>query len=78
MLDTFWSAWDAFIKADDYRGTIERAVRFGRDTDTTAAVAGGLAGLYWGVTNIPQDWLPALRGQETVVAIVAETMARAR
>ena len=78
VLDTFWSAWDAFMEADDYRGTIERAVGFGRDTDTTAAVAGGLAGIYWGVTNIPQDWLSALRGQETVEVIVAETMARAQ
>ena len=78
VLDTFWSAWDAFMEADDYRGTIERAVGFGRDTDTTAAVAGGLAGIYWGVTNIPQDWLSALRGQKTVEAIVAETMAWAR
>lgn len=26
------------------------------DTDTVAAVAGGLAGLYYGYTNIPEEW----------------------
>ncbi|MGN0363370.1 MAG: ADP-ribosylglycohydrolase family protein, partial [Bilifractor sp.] len=29
----------------------------GNDTDTTAAVAGGLAGLYYGEKQIPGEWL---------------------
>lgn len=66
VLDTFWSAWNALSDADDYRGTIERAVGYGGDTDTTAAVAGGLAGIHWGVAGILEEWLSALRGQDTV------------
>ena len=43
--DSFWSAWDAFAGANDYREAIQRAVAYGNDTDTTAAIAGGLAGI---------------------------------
>ena len=53
--DSFWSAWEAFAGADSYVDTIERAVRYGNDTDTTAAIAGGLAGIWWGLPGIPSE-----------------------
>jgi ADP-ribosyl-[dinitrogen reductase] hydrolase len=64
--DSFWSAWDAFAGADGYRSTVVRAIQYGNDTDTTAAIAGGLAGLYWGEPDIPQEWRDGLRGKEVV------------
>jgi ADP-ribosylglycohydrolase len=36
----------------------------GHDTDTTACVAGGIAGIRDGVDAIPKLWLEHLRGQE--------------
>lgn len=36
------------------------------DTDTVAAVAGGLAGLYYGVDAIPKDWLDEITQKEYV------------
>ena len=33
------------------------AVNLGEDTDTTAAIAGGLAGIYYGYDDIPEHWL---------------------
>ena len=71
VVDSFWSAWDAFAGADSYRSTVQRAVAYGNDTDTTACIAGGLAGAYWGVRTIPQEWLAALRGREIVEPLVA-------
>ncbi len=75
VLDSFWSAWGIFATAASYRQTIERAVRLGHDTDTTAAIAGGLAGLRWGTDEraggIPAEWLKALRGKEIVEPLVA-------
>ena len=38
----------------------------GHDTDTVAAVAGGLAGLYYGVDAIPKDWLGEITQKEYV------------
>ena len=40
-----------------YAECVLKAVRLGEDTDTTAAVAGGLAGLWYGVQSIPESWL---------------------
>jgi ADP-ribosylglycohydrolase len=70
VLDTFWSAWEAFASASSYRETIERCVRYGHDTDTTAAIACALAGLRWGLDGIPAEWLGALRGRELVEGIL--------
>lgn len=70
VADTFWSAWEAFASASSYRETIQRCVRYGHDTDTTAAIAGGLAGLRWGVAGIPGEWLGALRGRDLVERIL--------
>lgn len=53
-----------------YRDAIERAVKYGNDTDTTAAITGGLAGLRWGLdereSGIPRLFLSALRGKDVV------------
>ena len=36
------------------------AVNLGGDTDTVAAVTGGLAGLYYGYNSIPKEWLAVI------------------
>ncbi|WP_405579398.1 ADP-ribosylglycohydrolase family protein [Streptomyces sp. NBC_01190] len=43
-----------------YREAIRAAVDLGGDTDTVAAVAGGLAGTVYGVDAIPEAWRAAL------------------
>lgn len=70
VTDSFWSAWDAFAGADSYRATIERAVAYGEDTDTTAAIAGGLAGIRWGIGGIPAEWLAGMRGAGVATPLV--------
>jgi ADP-ribosylglycohydrolase len=80
VLDSFWSAWEAFASAGSYRETIERAVGYGHDTDTTAAIAGGLAGIRWALDEsegaIPSEWLEALRGKDIVEEIFRRASAR--
>ena len=76
VVDTFWSAWDAFAGADDYQQCVTRAIEYGNDTDTTAAVAGGLAGLHWGIHGIPAKWVEVMRGQEIVNALLAKLLAQ--
>ena len=44
------------------------AVNLGDDTDTTAAVAGALAGIVYGADAIPARWLGALRGRDVIEA----------
>lgn len=75
--DSFWSAWDAFAGADSYEQTIKRAIAYGDDTDTTAAIAGGLAGIRWGIDGIPEEWMAGMRGKDVAWPLVARLLARA-
>ncbi|WFB34562.1 ADP-ribosylglycohydrolase family protein [Kiritimatiellota bacterium B12222] len=49
-----------------FRDTILEAVNLGGDTDTTAAVCGGLAGLRYGYSGLPKEWLACLPRQSYV------------
>jgi ADP-ribosylglycohydrolase/protein-tyrosine phosphatase len=69
-LNGFWSAWTAFEGAASYQETIERAIRYGNDTDTTAAIAAGLAGIRWGLDGIPAEWLAGMRGREITEPLI--------
>lgn len=53
---SFW----CFLNSDSYEETVLKAVNLGEDTDTTGAIAGGLAGIYYGIENIPQKWIDNL------------------
>lgn len=41
---------------------LHNAVRIGDDTDTVAAIAGGLLGAYWGQSAIPLTWVRRVHG----------------
>lgn len=53
---TIQAAMYCFMKTDNYCDAVLMAVNMGDDTDTTAAVTGGLAGLYYGINAIPDKW----------------------
>ncbi|NER14265.1 ADP-ribosylglycohydrolase family protein [Leptobacterium flavescens] len=46
----------AFLTTDNYKDAVLKAVNLGEDTDTIAAITGGLAGIYYGYDNIPELW----------------------
>lgn len=47
-----------------YEETVKAAISLGDDTDTTACIAGGIAGLKFGINGIPERWRDNLRGKE--------------
>lgn len=49
---SFW----CFLNSDSYTESVLKAVNLGEDTDTTAAITGGLAGTYYGYDIIPETW----------------------
>lgn len=58
------------LASDNYEEVVKSAVALGNDTDTTAAIAGGLAGIYFGFDNIPERWYAGLRGKEMVYPLI--------
>lgn len=64
--DTYRAALWCFASTSSYAACVLRAVNLGNDTDTTAAVAGALAGIVYGVDAIPAAWLATLRGRDLI------------
>ncbi len=46
-----------FLEKTNYKDTVLGIINLGHDTDTSAAIAGGLAGLYYGLEGIPKEWI---------------------
>lgn len=59
--DALRGAIYALAQAEDYAGVVREAINLGGDTDTTACIAGGLAGVRYGIAGIPPVWVAALR-----------------
>lgn len=72
VIDTFEAAIWALRTTDNFRDAILKAVNLGEDTDTVGAVAGGLAGIIYGMEGIPQEWIDALRGKEIIDSCLFE------
>lgn len=76
VVHAFQAAWSAIVHtpipadlpelaifpAQHFRAALERAARVGNDTDTVAAIAGGLLGARWGHSAVPSEWLAILHG----------------
>ncbi|MGM0497838.1 MAG: ADP-ribosylglycohydrolase family protein, partial [Bacteroidota bacterium] len=50
------SIW-SILTTNSYKDAVLKAVNLGKDTDTTAAVTGGLAGLIYTAEDIPKEWI---------------------
>jgi ADP-ribosylglycohydrolase len=59
-IDALEAALWAVQGADDFRSAVLRAANLGDDADTTAAIAGQLAGAWWGLSGIPPQWCSKL------------------
>lgn len=62
--------------AGNYEDVVRAAIQLGNDTDTTACVAGGIAGLREGIQSIPNRWRDSLRGQDLYQALLAKLLER--
>ena len=63
------SLW-CFFNSKSYKECVLKAVNLGNDTDTIAAIAGGIAGVYYGFENIPEKWLKILPKYEEIFKLI--------
>lgn len=69
VVDTLEAALWCLLKTDSYRACVLTAVNLGDDTDTIAAVAGGLAGILYGVggeKGIPEEWIEQIARHDEI------------
>jgi poly(ADP-ribose) glycohydrolase ARH3 len=69
-------AISAFVSTDSFRDAVVLAVNLGGDTDTIGAMAGAMAGAYYGYDQIPRQWLDCLengaKGRDYVIDCVRQ------
>jgi ADP-ribosyl-[dinitrogen reductase] hydrolase len=70
VVDSLHSARLA-CEAPSYMRTIQSAIALGNDTDTTACIAGGIAGIRHGKSAIPGHWIENFRGTEILLPLLA-------
>lgn len=69
VLHTLEASLWCLLKYDNFTATVLAAVNLGEDTDTTGAVAGGLAGLLYGWQSIPSEWIDVLAKLDDILAL---------
>ncbi|MBY0468069.1 MAG: ADP-ribosylglycohydrolase family protein [Burkholderiaceae bacterium] len=77
VVESLEAALWCFARHNNFRSTVLEAANLGDDADTTAAIAGQLAGAYYGVDGIPVDWLRRLH-LATEIGALADSIWMAR
>jgi ADP-ribosylglycohydrolase len=75
-VDTLEASIWCLLNYSNTKDVLLAAVNLGMDTDTTGLVAGGMAGLYYGLEGVPLSWLDSLARKKDVDAMI-EHFARA-
>ncbi|WP_271814559.1 ADP-ribosylglycohydrolase family protein [Clostridium beijerinckii] len=66
VIDTLEAALWSFLKTDSYNEAVLKVLNLGGDTDTIAAIVGGVAGTYYGFQTIPDNWVQNLARKEEI------------
>ena len=71
VIHTLEAAFWCLLRHDTFVETVLAAVNLGDDTDTTGAVVGGLAGIYYSEAAIPAEWLAVLARRPDIEDLAA-------
>jgi len=70
VIDTLEAALWCVFNFDNYKDAVLTAVNLGDDTDTVAAVTGGLAGLTYGLKSVSSKWINSLAKKDKIFSII--------
>jgi ADP-ribosylglycohydrolase len=70
VLDTFEAVLFCLLTTSDFESAVLTAVNLGDDTDTTAAITGGLAGILY-PSQLPARWLQVLSRRQDISDLAA-------
>lgn len=59
-----------------YEESVKRAVCLGNDTDTIACITGGLTGIFYGFSSIPERWISMLRERNRAEELFQKLLCR--
>lgn len=74
VVDTLEAALWTFLNTKSYSECVLEAVNLGDDTDTVGAVVGGLAGMYYGMENIPHEWVTVIPKKDWIIDLASHLL----
>ena len=77
VVESLEAALWCFLQTESFDECILAAANLGDDADTTAAIAGQLAGAYYGYQAIRKDWLEALHMEADITALAEALLKQA-
>lgn len=72
VVDTLESVVYILLNTNNYKDAVLEAVNLGQDTDTIAAIVGGIAGIYYGYESIPQEWINKVKYSDKIIKLCIE------
>lgn len=72
VVDTLEAVLWLFMNFNSYKQMVLAAVNLGGDTDTIAAIVGGLAGIYYGFSAIPNQWIQIICRKKEIKEMISD------
>jgi ADP-ribosylglycohydrolase len=69
VLDTLEAVLWCLLNSKSYEEAVLKGVNLGEDTDTIGALIGGIAGMYYGLEAIPEDWVDSIARNEDIFSL---------
>jgi ADP-ribosylglycohydrolase len=66
VLHTLEASLWAFLTTNNFKDAVLKAVNLGDDADTIGSLTGGMAGLFYGFEQIPEEWINQLARREDI------------
>lgn len=70
VVDTLEAALWVLLNTDNYKDAIIVSINLGNDTDTIGAICGSMAGIIYGLYNIPEKWVNTLIKKEYIYELL--------
>lgn len=74
VLDSLEASVWAFLTTEHYKDAVLKCINLGGDTDTIAAICGGLAGVYYGMEDIPVNWRDMLANKPLIEQVLKQSL----
>ena len=72
VIDSLEASIWCLLHTDSYKNCVLKAVNLGHDTDTTACIAGGIAGIFYGIETIPSHWIEQLARVDDILLLAKQ------
>jgi ADP-ribosylglycohydrolase len=69
VIETLEAVLWCFLRKDNFINAVLSAVNLGQDTDTVAAITGGISGIYYGLTEVPTHWITSLPRIDEIITL---------